>query len=175
MLCLGEGDQPWLHRRLTLLETVRSAFGPTRSTPKEVVRSSASNEFVFAVVGHVGSGTSLIAEALQEALADERLPGATFETRIIKARSVLTEWAVRNDFPLRPPDDKSMQATELLQDCGDAMRKRVVGSGQHDYAAVAKGLIKIIHNVRAAAAPKTDADDDTSCSRSVTQTQGVHS
>lgn len=128
---------------------------------KEVVRSSASNEFVFAVVGHVGSGTSLIAEALQEALADERLPGATFETRIIKARSVLTEWAVRNDFPLRPPDDKSMQATELLQDCGDAMRKRVVGSGQHDYAAVAKGLIKIIHNLRAAAAPKTDANDGT--------------
>jgi len=41
-----------------------------------------------------------------------------------------------------------MEATELLQDCGDKMRETLLKSGKHDYAAVAKGLISKIKAIR---------------------------
>ncbi len=45
-----------------------------RSSQTEI-RESAANEFVFAVVGHVGSGTSEIAKLLKSVLSQSTLPG----------------------------------------------------------------------------------------------------
>jgi hypothetical protein len=39
-----------------------------------LVLKHAANELIFAVVGHVGSGTSEIADALRDILSDATLP-----------------------------------------------------------------------------------------------------
>lgn len=63
-----------------------------------MVRRDASNEFVFALVGHTGSGTSVIAQTLQALLRDTNLNGSTFDVTILKAR----EGAGRHDLFLMP-------------------------------------------------------------------------
>ncbi|MEI9932650.1 MAG: hypothetical protein WDM89_19475 [Rhizomicrobium sp.] len=50
---------------------------------KEQVLAEAAHEFVFAVVGHIGSGTSVVAKAFAELLNKQK---PSFETTILKAR-----------------------------------------------------------------------------------------
>jgi hypothetical protein len=65
---------------------------------QDILATNASNELVFAVVGHVGSGTSEVAEALEDVL--KGLKEKPFDTTIIKARDLIVEWATLNGFPV---------------------------------------------------------------------------
>lgn len=53
---------------------------------KKQVVAEAANEFVFGVVGHIGSGTSEVARSFKELLERQRSP---FETKILKASEVI--------------------------------------------------------------------------------------
>ncbi|HSN98242.1 MAG TPA: anti-phage dCTP deaminase [Candidatus Nanopelagicales bacterium] len=104
---------------------------------KKVVRDSASNEFVIAVVGHVGSGTSTVCGKLAELLAK-----AEFDATILKASDVIAAWAQRSGKPTPARDRKVLGSAQRLQDLGDEMRRG------GDHAAVARELIKKIIETR---------------------------
>lgn len=110
---------------------------------REILLRNAANELVFAVVGHVGSGTSEVCELLRTALEDSSLRGGPYAVRILKASDVICEWAERHS---RPPGEKtsppSLGRATALQDLGDSMR---VGG---DHAAVAKELVRRIRRAR---------------------------
>ena len=53
---------------------------------REILLTEASNEFVFAVVGHAGSGTSTVARTLAELLREAKFIGVSFDVEILKAR-----------------------------------------------------------------------------------------
>lgn len=87
---------------------------------KEELLSHASNEFVFAVVGHVGSGNSEIAKQLGALLKEEM-----YEVIIIKAREVIEEYAAQNEIPIPTADSQEKQSlsdVSQYQDCGDRIR-----------------------------------------------------
>jgi len=109
-------------------------------TSKTKVLAEASSEFVFAVVGHTGSGTSQVAEAFANLLSGQR---PQIQSRIIKARELIQEWADSENQPY--PDGtapKNIETATTWQNLGDAMR----ASG--DYAAVARSVIGKIRKVR---------------------------
>ena len=78
-----------------MAEAAKAKKGPpvldeAQPTPsKSMVRGYASNEFVFAVVGHVGSGTTKIATSLAELLNKGSIAGDPFDTVTIKAENLL--------------------------------------------------------------------------------------
>jgi len=77
---------------------------PDKAVPtpsKSMVRGYASNEFVFAVVGHVGSGTTKIATSLAELLNKGSITGDPFDTEIIKARELIEAWATETERQFR--------------------------------------------------------------------------
>lgn len=115
----------------------------TGSSAEALIRQRASNELVFAVVGHAGSGTTEVAKRLENALQNESLRGGPFEVSILKARSVISDWADKQG--LRPPKEKSksLEQTIQFQDLGDKMREA-------DHSAVARALIARIRTTRAA-------------------------
>ena len=114
---------------------------PTPS--KSMVRSYASNEFVFAVVGHVGSGTTKIATSLAELLNKGSITGDPFDTEIIKARELIEAWATENDRPIPASEQRNLLNTEQFQNLGDQMR------AGGDHAAVANRAIQRIRLIRA--------------------------
>src|SRR6185312_133223 len=129
-----------------MAKQIVSATGPAseiRKTAKAYVEETAANEFVFAVVGYVGSGTSEIAVALKGLLESDALPGGKFDVEILKARKIIGDWATRNG--LSPPSTPSndLGTTQAYQDLGDRMRS----SGDH--AIVARSLIEAIRLTRA--------------------------
>ncbi len=109
---------------------------------REVLKEHAANELVFAVVGHVGSGTSEVAEKLKEILENKSLKDGPYETEILKARESITEWAKNNGHavPSTPSDD--LATAYALQDLGDRMR-------ESDHSAVARALVGRIRETRA--------------------------
>ena len=110
----------------------------------DLVVKESSNEFFFAVVGHAGSGTSVIAESLKDLLRQQDI-----DAEILKASSVITRWAERKGLPLpRLVGTKSLHDVELLQDYGDMMRAELCGE-KPDYAAVANQLALSIRELRA--------------------------
>lgn len=122
----------------------------SRPTSQEVVRASSSSELFFAVVGHVGSGTSEVAQRLRDVLA-AGTAGPAYDTVILKARDELEAWDAKHRRLLSAttvPD--KLQITELLQQIGNDMR-------QHDHAAVAHAFIRRIRESRA---KKTNRDPD---------------
>lgn len=110
-----------------------------------LVASSVSNEMIFAVVGHVGSGTSEVAEELSKALK-----GAEYEVYILKASDVIKTWK----FPEGIPDGHGLAGALEMQDAGDEMRLK-----KADNAAVARDLIGKIREKRALATGKPLIDD----------------
>lgn len=117
---------------------------------REIIRRDASNEFVFAVVGHAGSGTSIIATTLEKRIAEERIAGDPFSVSVLKAREVILEWAAKNQKTL--PSNRirrSLRDVELLQDYGDEMRAEKRRDSAPDYSAVARGMVKLIQRERA--------------------------
>jgi deoxycytidylate deaminase len=108
---------------------------------KTAVVAQGSHEFVFAVVGHIGSGTSQVAEAFAELLEKQKSP---IQTKILKARDVIEEWAVSKSLSIpNSADPKSIASATAWQDRGDDMRKNT-----KDNTAVAKGLIQNIRQTR---------------------------
>jgi deoxycytidylate deaminase len=109
-----------------------------------VVLGHAANELVFAVVGHVGSGTTEIAKALQERLTESDLPGGPFQVTLLKAREVIDAWATTvGEAPPSTAKD-TLTTVERYQDLGDMMRKNT-----NDHAAVAKHLAIKVRETRA--------------------------
>lgn len=115
----------------------------TEPSAKEKVLGNAANEIVFAVVGHVGSGTSEIAAQLRQLLMQGQLPGGPFDAEIIKARDVIEEWASGKGLPV-PKTRNDVTTTIALQDLGDKMRATTP-----DYGAVAEAVARRIRSVRA--------------------------
>lgn len=114
------------------------------STSQEVVRASNSKELFFAVVGHVGSGTSEVAEELKKILKSP-VAGPGYDVEILKARTELEEWdGASGRGRLKEADrSKKFAYTELLQKVGNDMREG------GDHAAVAAALIRRIRLTRA--------------------------
>lgn len=108
---------------------------------RQQVLDEAANEFVFAVVGHVGSGTSEVARSFKELLDRQSI-----ETNIIKASSVIETWSKLEgqNTPARSAQLRSLSDASRWQDLGDEMRKK-------DTSAVAKGLVGEIRSARAVA------------------------
>jgi deoxycytidylate deaminase len=121
---------------------------PSCDDARDIVRQEASNEFVFAVVGHAGSGTSLVATALAALIADESVNGERFRVSSVKARDVIKQWADRKHKQLPEAATRTIEDVVLLQDYGDEMRSEIRKSGKADYSSVARGLIKSIQQRR---------------------------
>lgn len=79
----------------TLLRVLHSSA--ESEDARDVIRGEASNEFVFAVVGHAGSGTSMIATALEARIVEESMGGEPFRVSIIKARGVIQAWTLKDE------------------------------------------------------------------------------
>ena len=77
---------------------------------QELVLKESSNEFFFAVVGHAGSGTSVIAASLQDLLRQTSIGAEKIEVEILKARAVIEAWARNKKLPL--PGQGGSEATE---------------------------------------------------------------
>jgi energy-coupling factor transporter ATP-binding protein EcfA2 len=65
-------------------DAVRASSEIVAAKPSARDRSRSANELIVAVVGHVGSGTSEIAEALHDLLEHDDLPGGPYEAEISK-------------------------------------------------------------------------------------------
>lgn len=128
-------------------------LGTTPRSPRrrsqDVVRDNVSNELFFAVVGHVGSGTSEVALKLKSVLESEAA-GPAFDVEILKARDQLSSWSAAHAPPPHSPRTP-MDGAEHLQDLGDKMRKQ-----DGDFAAVARALIR---EIRARRTQKLGGDD----------------
>ena len=111
---------------------------------RTAVLEKAANELVFAVVGHVGSGTSTIAESLKNILGSPSLEGGPYEAEILKARVVIAAWTTQSGETVPSTDRPDLGAVERYQDLGDQMRLT-----SKDNAAVASGLILNIRQLRA--------------------------
>lgn len=120
----------------------------------ELSRNHASHELVFAIVGHVGSGTSTIADSLCEILGSQEIDGKQQKAVVIKARSVIERWAKAKGEALPEVSDPPMSKVKRFQDLGDLMRS----SGDH--AAVARGLVRSIREKRAELQAYTLEDDE---------------
>jgi ABC-type glutathione transport system ATPase component len=86
--------------------TSTSAIGAAQQTTisakpsREIVLEATANELIVAVVGHVGSGTSEIAEALHNLLEEADLPGGPYEAEVLKARNEIEKWATEAEEAL---------------------------------------------------------------------------
>lgn len=116
---------------------VTAANDASPTLAHEIVDQLVSNEIVFAVVGPVGSGTSEIASALDTFLSDHG-----FDSKVLKARSVISAWAEKHAGAINP--EPGLTQSIALQDAGDAMR---LAEGN---ASVAVHLIEEIRRARAA-------------------------
>jgi deoxycytidylate deaminase len=123
------------------LDNTEAAEAPKPS--KELNKSNSARELVFGIVGHVGSGTSTVANDLCNILAGQTVDEEQQEAVILKARSVIEGWAKANSENLPTDDTPRMEAVSRFQDLGDEMR------AAGDHAAVARGLIRLIREQRA--------------------------
>lgn len=121
----------------------------TGRTAQTEIRDSAANEFVFAVVGHVGSGTSEVAKLLKTVLEHRDLVGGPFETEILKARDQLKALDGAASV-LAGLGEDTLEYAQQLQNLGDSMRK------DGDHAAVARALILQVRQLRAIKRGLTD-------------------
>ncbi len=107
-----------------------------------LIREHVSNELVFAVVGHVGSGTTEVAKKLKDALESSSLKGGSFDVEILKARDAISSWALARGQPLPTGGDRDLDRVVGFQDLGDKMRET-------DHAAVACAMTAQIRMTRA--------------------------
>ncbi len=105
---------------------------------REVLLRHASEELVFGVVGHVGSGNSAIAEALKSLLIEQG-----YSVELLKAKDCIRDWAELNGRSV-PTSESTLVVAEAWQTLGDEMR-----SGGDDDASVARALVLEIRRRRA--------------------------
>lgn len=115
----------------------KSVAGTSKAPFQSAMSDLASNEFIFAVVGPVGSGTSEIAETLESLLTN-----AGYDASMLKARTVIERAAARSAFSI--PSSPRLAQSQALQDAGDQFRE-----ASRDNAAVAVGLVAEIRTKRA--------------------------
>jgi deoxycytidylate deaminase len=109
---------------------------------REILKQHDARELVFAVVGHVGSGTTTIAEKLRDLLQQNRAANGPYEVKLLKAREVIEAWARRSGRLTEPLERKNLRHAIMLQNLGDEMR-------EGDHTAVARELIERIRLARA--------------------------
>jgi deoxycytidylate deaminase len=122
------------------------------TTSQEIVQHSNSRELFFAVVGHIGSGTSEVAQQLRGVLSSDAA-GPAYDAEILKARAELEAWDARHRGILRAESrPNKLEVTELLQQIGNDMRV-------HDHAAVARAFIRKIRETRARKTGRDPSDE----------------
>lgn len=119
---------------------------------QHVLSGENSNELIFAVVGHVGSGTSEVAEVLKSSLEREGLLGGVFEAHIVKASEVI-KGRIENGA-IETSASKKIRTAFSLQDAGDEIRKAAA-----DNSEIAKELVGMIRKIRAASKKENLVDD----------------
>ena len=140
----------------SLISISSPAQAGTKPGALGILRAAAANEFVFAVVGHVGSGTREIAESLKAVMSEEKAGEDRFEVFQLKSSEVIIEWAAANGKPSPPRNEpRKLQDVECLQRYGNEMRGPKTSDGRLDYSAVARGLIGKIQDRRATALGKS--------------------
>lgn len=108
-----------------------------------MIAESVANEIVFGIVGHVGSGTTTVADTLKRTLEAQTSGGHKFKVAVIKARTVIEESMKKLGRPIATTRDKNLIAdVRKYQDAGDDLRKE-------DLAAVARGAVALIRRERA--------------------------
>jgi deoxycytidylate deaminase len=128
-------------------EKVVQLRGSLGKSARDTLLQNAANELVFAVVGHVGSGTTEIANKLMSLLEDPGAIGQSYDASYIKATDLISAWATRTGKAvpaLAPGGAKTLGYVTEFQNLGDAMRK-----DSNDPAAVAKAFAVQIRNARA--------------------------
>lgn len=129
---------------------ISASLSPTPS--RVVVKDQTSNELIFAVVGHVGSGTSMTARSLQSLLEASSGTDGPYKAEIIKARDLIAKWAETKELGV-PSDRKDLSTSQGLQDLGDQMR------AEGDFAVVARYAMQSIRLSRAKAQGIEDPGD----------------
>lgn len=106
----------------------------------DIIKSAESSELFFAVVGHIGSGISEVANSLKSEL---EVHG--YDVAIIKASSSIKEWAHEKGHNIPVNNGRPViEDTFEYQDLGDLMREET-----QDFTAVAQGMIRNVRNIRA--------------------------
>ncbi len=123
-------------------QKIAAAAPKGSSDAHEMVAEQVSNELVFAVVGHVGSGTTKVAEALRDVLRATRVGDQAFSVDIIKARKVIEEGMKQRGAALEVGEGKTLTDVIKYQDAGDKLREA-------DHAAIALGAVALIRRARA--------------------------
>ncbi len=121
---------------------------PRLPSAKEKMVNRGAKELIFAVVGHIGSGTSEVASQLAELV--EEIGG--FEPTIVKARDTIEAWALKTGKEV-PNAPRLIETTRQLQDLGDEMRKT-----SPDFTSVGEAIAKRIRSIRGEK-QKADPDD----------------
>ena len=140
----------------------RSVTTPKRSgVASQTLTREHSNELIFAVVGHAGSGTTRVADKLKDVLENASLKGGPFDVTILKARAAIVAWAesLGKAVPLGGgkghkggKESKDINDTITLQNLGDEMRKE-------DHSAVSCALVGQIRATRRNK-QRSSADED---------------
>ncbi len=112
------------------------------SDAQGVVAEHFANEIVFAVVGHVGSGNTKVAEELRDILLNQKIGNQAFSVAIIKARKVIEERMKLLGTPIIAGQGKTLADVIKYQDAGDKLREK-------DHSAVALGAVALIRKERA--------------------------
>ena len=112
------------------------------SDAQEMVAEHVSNEIVFAVVGHVGSGNTKVAETLRDVLQAHTIGNQVFSVAIIKAHKVIEEGMKQRGTPIGVGEGKTLADVIKYQDAGDKLREK-------DHAAIALGAVALIRSERA--------------------------
>lgn len=121
------------------IPTKKPAGVPSGTRSRDAYRQQLTGELVFAVVGHLGSGTSTVAEALR---AELQTSGS--DAHIVKASDLILDWAKKEGVEPEVTDKESIGYVTSLQNLGDEMRKR-----EEDYAAVAIAAVSRFRQIRA--------------------------
>ncbi|MGP8444169.1 anti-phage dCTP deaminase [Burkholderia vietnamiensis] len=108
----------------------------TEGDATQLLKRFAANEYVFAVVGPAGSGTSWVADALASLLSR-----AGIQAEILKASSAIESWAKSQGLSVAT--ESKLARAKSLQDIGDRCREDT-----GDKAAVAIRLMKLMHESR---------------------------
>lgn len=121
-------------------------FRPQQRDSRLAVLDHAANELIFAVVGHVGSGTSEVAKTLDSLLRTSSIGVPAHDVHVFKASELISEWAASagKTVPLLVDGKKTLQIVEQFQDLGDSMRKDT-----GDFAAVARAFAVKVRQRRA--------------------------
>lgn len=137
---------------VTLQVSNRARRAVTPSVPvgdsRATLRMSHTNELFIAIVAPAGAGAGTVASRVKHFFETQPATDRSFQAEILKASSVIQEWAIENGHDV-PPKREGTQLKRLedmitMQNLGDRMRE-----SEKDNAAVAVGLVRAIRKKRA--------------------------